>query len=151
MNVASGSVIEVLNCELKGPRFYIVHMQSTHTIYTQLTHISTHNPPAHTIHTLQVKYRIAENFQGRKLLRISRFCCYTRKFSPWNLGRGVLWRCKSEQSVKVFFAKIVFSPIRESFLPWKFPAIRYYNVMMIKLEHKLNLLSPCQANSIGQF
>ena len=50
---------------------------------------------------------------------------YTRKFSPQNLGCGVLWCCKSEQSVKVFSAKIVFSPIRESFLPQKFSAIRY--------------------------
>ena len=48
-----------------------------------------------------------------------------RKFSPQNLGRGVLWRSKSEQSAKVLSVKIAFSPIRESFLPWKFTAIRY--------------------------
>ena len=41
-------------------------------------------------------------------------------------GRGVLWHGKSEQSAKVFLAKIYFSPIRESFLPRKFPAIRYF-------------------------
>ena len=69
-------------------------------------------------------YHIAENFWGKKLPRISRFCGYTRKFSPWNLGRSVIWHCKSEQSVKVFSTKIVFSPIRESFLPWKFSTIR---------------------------
>ena len=61
---------------------------------------------------------------SEKLSRISQFCGYTRKFSLRNLGRGVLWRGKSEQSVKVFFAKIVFSPICESFLPRKFTAIR---------------------------
>ena len=65
-------------------------------------------------------YRIAENFRGRKLSQISRFCGYMRKFSLRNLGCGVIWRCKSEQSTKVFSAKIVFSLIRESFLPQKF-------------------------------
>ena len=30
-------------------------------------------------------YHTAENFRGRKLLRISRFCGYLPKFSPWNL------------------------------------------------------------------
>ena len=59
-----------------------------------------------------------------KLLGILRFCGYTQEFSPRNLGHGVLWHCKSEQSTKVFSAKIVFSPICESFLPRKFPAIR---------------------------
>ena len=47
-------------------------------------------------------YHIAENFRGKKLPRISRFCGYTRKFSPWNLGCSIIWHCKSEQSVKVF-------------------------------------------------
>ena len=31
------------------------------------------------------------------------FCGYTRKFSPRNLGRGVLWRGKSKQSAKIVF------------------------------------------------
>ena len=67
-------------------------------------------------------YRIAENFQRRKLSRISWFCGYMQKFSPQNLERGIYWHGKSKQSVK---AKIVFSPIREIFLPQKFPTIRY--------------------------
>ena len=70
------------------------------------------------------RYCIAENFRGRKLSRISQFYRYTQKFTPRNLGRGVLWHCKCEQSTKVF-STIVFSPIRKSFLPLKFPAIRY--------------------------
>ena len=37
-------------------------------------------------------------------------------FFPQTLGRGVLWQGKSLQSPKVFSTKIVFSPIRESFL-----------------------------------
>ena len=76
------------------------------------------------VHAFSV-YRIAENFRGRKLLRISWFCGYTRKFSPQNLGHGIRWRCKSEQSAKVFSTKILFPPIRKSFLPRKFPAIWY--------------------------
>ena len=58
-------------------------------------------------------YRIAENFRGRKLSRISWFCGYTR-----NLGCSVLWRGKSKQSAKVFTAKITnsrkFSPSKVS-------------------------------------
>ena len=57
---------------------------------------------------LLMMYHTAENFRGRKLLRISRFCGYLPKFSPWNLGRGVLWHGTSEQSAKVFSAKIIF-------------------------------------------
>ena len=45
---------------------------------------------------------------------------FSAKFGAWRP-----WRCKSEQIPKVFSAKIVFSPIRESFLPRKFAAIRY--------------------------
>ena len=41
-------------------------------------------------------------------------------------GRGILWHGMSEQSMKVFSAKSVFSPICKSFLPQKFPAIRYF-------------------------
>ena len=51
---------------------------------------------------------IAGNFWGRKLSWIFRFCGYLRKFSPLNLGAWDLWRGKSEQSMKVFSAKIVF-------------------------------------------
>ena len=57
------------------------------------------------------------------------------KFSPRNLGCDVLWRCKSEQSAKVFSAKIIFPPIRESFLPRKFPAIRYMGSIAISCDN----------------
>ena len=69
--------------------------------------------------TCCLKYRIVENFRGRLLSQISQFCGYTRKFSPRNLGCGVLWHCKNEQSTKVFSAKIVFLPICEKFSPSK--------------------------------
>ena len=71
------------------------------------------------------KFRIAENCRGRKLSQILWFCGYTQKFSPQNLGHGVLWHGKSKQSAKVFSAKNAFSPIRKSFLPRKFLPIRY--------------------------
>ena len=58
-------------------------------------------------------YRIAENFRGRKLLQISRFCGYTRKFSPQNLGRGVLWRCKMSKN-RIFTNSWKFSPSKVS-------------------------------------
>ena len=41
-------------------------------------------------------------------------------------GCGILWHGMSEQSAKVFSAKSVFSPICKSFLPRKFPTIRYF-------------------------
>ena len=39
-------------------------------------------------------------------------------------GHGILWRGTSKQLVKVFSVKSYFSPIRESFLPQKFPTIQ---------------------------
>ena len=71
------------------------------------------------------QYRIVGNFRGRKLSKISRFCGYTRMFSPQNLGRGILWHSKSEQSAKVFSQKSYSLQICESFLPQKFPTIQY--------------------------
>ena len=48
-----------------------------------------------------------------KLLREKTFanfavCGYSWKFSLWNLGRGILWRGTSKQSVEAFPMKIVF-------------------------------------------
>ena len=68
---------------------------------------------------------------SRKLSRektfvILQFCGYKR-----NLGHGVLQHSKSEQSAKVFSAKIVFSPICAGFLPRKFPTIRYQQHAMM--------------------
>ena len=88
MNVASGSVIEVLNYELKGPRFYIVHMQSTHTIYTQLTHISTHNPPPHTLsHTTSKVPYSGKLSREKTFANFAVLLLYTKvfsvKFGPW--------------------------------------------------------------------
>ena len=64
-------------------------------------------------------YHIAENFRGRKLSPISWFCSYMQKFSLQNLRRGVLRHDKSEQSAKVFFAKVVFFTNLQTFSPSK--------------------------------
>ena len=71
----------------------------------------------------------AGKFGGRKLSQILWFCGYRRRFSLQNLECGVLQCIKSEQSAKVSPQKSYFSPIRESFLPWKFHAIRYWGAV----------------------
>ena len=48
------------------------------------------------VHIDMTIYRIAENFQGRKL---GLWWLYAK---PQNLGCCVLWHCKSVQSAKVF-------------------------------------------------
>ena len=40
--------------------------------------------------------------------KLSREKAICKKFSPQNLGCGILWHGKSEQSAKVFSTKIVF-------------------------------------------
>ena len=70
-------------------------------------------------------YRIAGNFRGRKLRGFCGFVAIRESFLREIWGCGILWHGKSEQSAKVFSAKIVFSPIHESFLPRKFSVIRY--------------------------
>ena len=102
---------------------YCTSVQPIHTcILILLCDISSQNA---TANFAMDTYRIAENFQGRKLSRISRFCGYTQKFSPRNLGRGVLWHCKPEQSGRESFLyeNRIFTNSRK-FLPRKIPAIR---------------------------
>ena len=62
------------------------------------------------------RYRIAKNFQGRKLSRISRFESHPRKFSPRNFGHAIPTYVTFQNSAKVFSTKWSLSPIRESFL-----------------------------------
>ena len=72
------------------------------------------------------KYRTAENFQGRKLSRILRFCAYSRKFSLQNLGAWCPLARHERAICESFLCKKRISPICKSFLPRKFPAIRYF-------------------------
>ena len=83
---------------------------------------------------------LAGSFQGRKLLQISRFCSYPRKFSPWIGDVASFGNDTSEQSVKIFSAKILFLPNYESFFPRKFAAIRYllcFPQKFVKWKHML--------------
>ena len=71
-----------------------------------------------TLTRLVVPY--TENFRGRKLLQISRFCGYLESFPHEIWGRGVMWRATSEQPAKVFSAKIAFFTNLWKFSPSKF-------------------------------
>ena len=62
-----------------------------------------------------------KNFWGRKLLK---FCGYSRKCSMQSLVR-ISFVGSSKQLMKVYYTKIFFPPIRESFLLQKFPALQH--------------------------
>ena len=64
-------------------------------------------------------YRIAENFRGRKLSRISRFCGYLEKFSSWNLGAWHPLAAQASNSRKFFSVKSVFPANLWKFSPSK--------------------------------
>ena len=68
-------------------------------------------------------YHIAGNFRGRKPSQILWFCGCLQKFSLWNLG---VWHplARHKRAIRESFL-YKNPPIRESFLPQKFPAIRY--------------------------
>ena len=70
---------------------------------------------------------IAGKFRGRILSRILRFCGYLRKFSTRNLG---MWR---PLALKFSPWKSYLPSIRESFLPRKFPAIRYQSCQLSRI------------------
>ena len=66
-------------------------------------------------------YRIAKNFRGRKILRISRFC---ESFLREIWGVASFGAAKESNPRKFSSRKSYFSPISESFLPRNFPATR---------------------------
>ena len=73
-------------------------------------------------------YRIAVNFRGRKLLRISRFYGYSRKFSSWNFEVLSPLGWQNKQSAKIFSVKIVFITHLWNFSPSK---VFHYTVLMV--------------------
>ena len=75
---------------------------------------------------------IAGNFQGRKLSRILRFYSHPRKFSPWNFRHATPIMRSVYIPQKFSPQNAPFQPIRESFLPWKFPAIRYRSTYLAR-------------------
>ena len=62
--------------------------------------------------------------------KTSQFCGYSQKLSPQNLGCSVLWRGKSEQSMKVFSVKIVFFISSQKFSPSSFPLYGTYRLCL---------------------
>ena len=70
-------------------------------------------------------YHIAEN---RKLSQILRFCGYTQKFLREIWGVALFGTAKATNPRKFSPRKTYFSPIRESFLPQKFPTIQKFGI-----------------------
>ena len=70
-------------------------------------------------------YCIAGNFRGRKLLQISRFVAIRETFLHEIWGVVPFGTAQACNPRKFSPRK---SPIRESFFPWKFPAIRYVEI-----------------------
>ena len=60
------------------------------------------------------------NFQRRTFCKFRSLGAIHETFLREIWGRGILWHGKSEQSAQSYF-----SPIRDSFPPGKFPALRY--------------------------
>ena len=75
-------------------------------------------------------YHIAGNFQGRIPSWILRFYNHPWKFIHENLGMPHSLCDKFSIPQKFSPRNAPFLPIRESFLPWKFPAIRYLIVFV---------------------
>ena len=59
---------------------------------------------------------LAANFRGRRLSRISWFCGYSRKFSPWNLGvwYPLAWHEWAIRKNRIFTNSQKFSPLKVS-------------------------------------
>ena len=72
-----------------------------------------------TLARLVVPY--TENFQGRKLLQISRFCGYLESFPHEIWGRGVMWRATSEQSASFLRENRIFHQFVKVFSLKSFP------------------------------
>ena len=77
-----------------------------------------------------------KTFKGENFCEFRGFVAICASFSLQNLGCGVLWHGKSKQSVK-----IIFSPIRESFLLRKIFAIQYPSTHQKMLALAAPLLS----------
>ena len=115
-------------CRSKRPQLFILKSIScTIIVYTKPHNLPDKFEFSLMSHAVQIDlhwgYHTVGNFRGRKLSQILQFCGYLQKFSPQNLGA---WRLLERQKRAICVsAKIIFLPIRESFLPWKFPTIQY--------------------------
>ena len=73
-------------------------------------------------------YHTVGTFEGENFYEFRSFVAIRKSFLHKIWERGVLWHSKSEQSVKVFSAKIV---LITSFLSRKFPAIHNMSYVVI--------------------
>ena len=100
---------------------------------TSITGRPWHSVAIDEAHEMMINkdYRIAGNFQGRKP---SRFYSHPQKFSPRNFRHATPIYAISLPFREVFSTKCSFLPICKSFLPWKFPTIRYIQAEKIWTE-----------------
>ena len=101
---------------------------------------------------------IVGNFRGWKLLQISLFFSYSWNFSLWNWGA---WRPLAWQKQAIYeglHCNNHFSPICDSFLPRKFPAIRYTSIQFKDIreiwngfEVNVSWFMPCDVFLSGHF
>ena len=82
-------------------------------------------------------YHIAGNFQGRKLLWISRFCGYLRKFSPQNFWVWCLLVRQNKAIHEIFLRKNCIFHHSRKFSPSKVSAIRYMYVCLFAWTDQL--------------
>ena len=79
------------------------------------------------------KYCIVGNFEGRNFCKFHHFVAIHESFLCESWGCRILWCSKSEQSAKVFSAKIhQFTKVFESFR--KFPAIQYAHYTLADVD-----------------
>ena len=94
-----------------------------------------------------------ENFWGRKLSLIPRFCSYPEKFSPWNLGTQCPLVAQASNPQKFSLGKSFFTNSQKSssskvscfFLHWRSANCSYSCVSEIQVESHLSELILCYA------
>ena len=86
------------------------------------------------------KYRIARNFRGWKLSRISWYCRLPRKFYPRSFSLAQPIIPGNRQSAKVLFAKCSTSPNLWKFLPTKVSGCTIYSCHVYKYHACHNMM-----------
>ena len=115
-------------------RYFLLHKKSRENPYQYKVHIRyckswtlyvCLNVQWNSIITIATSYTrqnilyIAENFQGKKLLRISQFCGYPQKLSPRNLGAWHPLELQKRAIRESFLCEIVFFTNSWKFSPSK--------------------------------
>jgi len=92
---------------------------------------------------------VAGNFWGRKPSQISRFCGYSWKFSPWNLGHAIIWRHQRTIHESFLCENLIFHQFAKVFSHKSFP-LPVYGSQVAGLIHTTgesssNAVSVCAA------